>query len=97
VVLGDATRGIGLITRLASLYSAPLLHYEETAKNPGAFWLTLSHSLGEWDETSHTLWRGHSTWSLSILGAKENIVGKTRACALLANGGLVAQHEVNSK
>ena len=97
VALGDATKGIGFITRLASLYSAPLLHYEETAGDPEAFLLTLAHSLGEWDKTSHTLWRGHSTWSLSILGGTENIVAKTRASALLANGGLVSRHMTNSR
>ena len=97
VALGDAAKGIGLVTRLASLYSVPLLHYEETASNSEAFLLTLAHSLGEWDETSHTLWRGHSTWIISILGGAENIVAKTRASALLSNGGLVARHEANPK
>jgi len=90
VVIGDDAKGVGFVTRPAGLYSVPLVHYEELKTGGSAFLLSLSHSLGELDETSHTLWRGHSTWSLAILGGDQEIITKTRASALLANGGLLA-------
>ena len=91
VVVGDGEKGVGFVTRPAELYSVPIMHYEEKSGDQESFLLTLAHSLGEWDETSHTLWRGHSTWSLSILGGNEDVISVTRACALLSNGGLVAR------
>ena len=91
VVVGDAYRGLGFVSRHAELYSVPMLRYEEPDQDPEAFRLSLVHSLGEGDETSHTLWRGHSTWSLSVLGGRDDVVTKTRASALLSNGGLVAR------
>ena len=91
VVLGDSAKGVGFVTRPASLYSVPLVHYEEMEEDRGGFYLTLAYSLGEWDETSHTLWRGHSTWSLSILGGRDDVVPRTRSSAVLSNGGLVAR------
>lgn len=89
VVIGDAQKGLGFVTRPGKLYSVPLLHYEELDGGVNAFLLTLAHSLGELDETSHTLWRGHSTWSISILGGTGDLVNRVRACAALANGGLI--------
>lgn len=90
-VLGDAEKGIGFVTRPGELYSVPMVHYEETPDEPDSFLLSLTHSLGEWDETSHTLWRGHSTWFLSVLGGMDDIIATTQACASLSNGGLVVR------
>lgn len=97
VVLGDAEKGIAFITRPAGLYSAPLVHYREPTSEPDHFAFALIHSLGEMDETSHTLWRGHSTWSLSILAGKEDIIDTARASAALANGGLVVRSRASSR
>lgn len=96
VVLGDSIKGVGFVTRSAELYSLPMVHYEKLAGGPEGFRLMLAYSLAEVDETSHTLWRGHSTWSLSILGGRDDIVAETRACALLSNGGLVAQSQTGA-
>ncbi len=96
VVLGDASRGVGLVTRPGLLYSVPLLHYEELEGYQGGYLLSLAHSLGERDETSYTLWRGHSTWSLSILGGGADVIRRVRSSALLSNGGLVAMSETGS-
>jgi hypothetical protein len=96
VVLGDALRGVGFVTKSAELYSLPMVHYEKLVGGPEGFRLTLAYSLAEGDETSHTLWRGHSSWSLSILGGRNDLVAETRACALLSNGGLVARSEKGS-
>jgi hypothetical protein len=95
VVVGDAERGLGFVTRPGQLYSVPMVHYEESEVDPEGFLMTLSYSLGEQDETSHTLWRGHSMWSLSILGGRDDIIAQTRTSALLANGGLLATSEIN--
>ena len=92
VVLGDGTKGLGFVTRPSQLYSVPMVHYEESDQKPGGFKLMLIHSLGEQDETSHILWRGHSTWSLSILGGQGDVISQTGASAVLANGGLVARY-----
>ena len=96
VVLGDAEKGLGFVTRPALLYSVPMVHYEEMDGGSRDFLLALAYSLGEQDETSHTLWRGHSTWNLSILGGGDDILARARAAALLSNGGLVARSEINS-
>ena len=90
LVMGDATKGIGFITRQADLYSVPLIHYEESVFDPEQFLLSMVHTLGEGDATSHTMWRGHSTWNVSILGGAENLIEDTRTSAVLINGGLVA-------
>jgi hypothetical protein len=89
VVLGDTTKGVGFVTRPAGLYSVPMVRYEETDGSPN-FRLALTHSLGEPDETSHTLWRGQSTWSMTILGGARDIVEQARTSAALVNGGLIA-------
>ena len=96
MVLGDASRGVGLVTRPGLLYSVPLLHYEELEGYQGGYLLSLAHSLGERDETSYTLSRGHSTWSLSILGGGADVIRRVRSSALLSNGGLVAMSETGS-
>ena len=88
--LGDATKSVGFVTRPSLLTSVPMVHYEELPRQPDAFLLMLTNSLGERDETSFTHWRGHSSWSLSILGETGNSLSKTRTSALLSNGGLVA-------
>jgi hypothetical protein len=95
VVLGDVSKGLGFVTRMASLYSVPMLQYRETGEMPGGFTLTLAHSLGEKDDASHTLWRGYSSWTVSILGGAADIVQVARSCALLANGGLVVRPSGN--
>lgn len=96
VVLGDSNRGLGFITQPGALYSSPMVHYEEAPSEPGGFRLSLVYSLGERDETSHILWRGHSTWNLSIIAGQQDIVEQTRASGLLTNGGLQAWSEMGS-
>ncbi len=96
VVLGDALKGVGFVTKSAELYSLPMVHYENLAGESEGFRLTLAYSLAEGDETSHTLWRGHSSWSLSILGGRNELVAETRACAILSNGGLVARSDAGA-
>ena len=91
MVVGDNARGVGLVTRPAGLCSVPLVHYEG---RQDSFLLWVTHTLGEKDDTSHTLWRGHSTWSLSILGGGEDVMARTRDCALLSNGGLVVRSQM---
>lgn len=90
VVIGDDEKGVGLITHHGELYSAALVRYQPPSRN-NSFHLSLTHTLGESDETSHILWRGHSTWKASILGGGQDIVDLTRTSALLANGGLVTR------
>ena len=92
MVLGDKNRGIGFVTRPAVLYSVPLVHYEEQGDS---FLLGVSHTLGEEDDTSHTLWRGHSIWNLSILAGGEDVLAMTRGCALLSNGGLIVRSQTS--
>jgi len=89
-VVGDKSRGLGFVTRLAKLYSVPMIEYVENSGHDSGYDLSLVHSLGEKDETSHVLWRGHSTWEVSILGGGKDIVDVTRAASLLTNGGLAS-------
>ena len=90
-VLGDDEKGLGFVTRPGDLYSVPMVSYEESPVDPESFLMSLTHTLGEWDETSHNLWRGHSTWTMSVLAGKETIIDATRTCALLSNGGLTVR------
>ena len=95
VSIHDETKGLAFITRLASLYSVPMIHYEITDSHSKSFLAMINHSLAENDETSHTLWRGHSTWHLSVIGGKDNIIPETRRLAGIINGGLVHQTQIN--
>ena len=88
VVIGDEKKGLGFITQPSALYSIPLLHYQNDLTTDSQVSLSLTHSLGEWDETSHTLWRGHSSWGITIVAGKDNILETTRDRAILMNGGL---------
>jgi hypothetical protein len=93
IVLGDAHKGVGFVTRPAQLYCMPLVHYEEQGPGTHEFSLRVTHSLGESDDTSHTLWRGHSTWSVTLMGGAEDIVASTRAAAQRANSAGQANGE----
>lgn len=82
VVLGDDTKGIGFVTKPYELYSAAMIRYQEQDPDQFKFNMNLVYSLGEHDDTSHILWRGHSLWNVSIIGGGSDIIDSTRALAL---------------
>ena len=96
VVLSDSTKGVGFITDLSGLYSVPMMHYEESSSKSEQSYMSLVYSLGEFDDTSHTFWRGHSEWNLSIIGGQNDVINETREAALLFNGGLTTYSAATS-
>lgn len=85
VVISDSKKGVGLITDQTSIYSVPLLSHTQSDDGTTSSNLSVSHSLDEHDPTSHTLWRGHTLWNLSIIGGNTNITELTKTAARLIN------------
>jgi hypothetical protein len=67
VDISDNDKGITLITDKSKLYSAQLLHYEETKSS---YFFRIYNSLCETDDTTKQLWRGHSKYTVSYIGHK---------------------------
>ncbi len=67
VTVGDDEKAVSIVTDKALLYSAPLIRYEEFND---IFFLKISHSIGESDETAHSFWQGHNQAVFSILAHK---------------------------
>ncbi len=63
----DKEKGITVVSDKSRLYSAQLLHYEET-KN--SYYFRIYNSLCETDDTTKQLWRGHSKYIISYIGHK---------------------------
>ena len=89
LVIRDSEKGVGFVTYPSELYSVPMIHFESTGYSTQSSLFMVSYSLGERDETSHTFWRGHSTWRVSIIGGTHNIIEETSTLAALGNGGLI--------
>ena len=56
VALEDQHKRIILRTYPQAAYAMPMIHFEE---NDPSYFLRILPSIGEFDETSHLLWRGH--------------------------------------
>ena len=67
VDISDDKKGITLATDKSQLYSAQLLHYEETRSS---YYFRIYNSLCETDDTTKQLWRGHSKFVVSYIGHK---------------------------
>ncbi len=67
VDISDKDKGITLVTDKSKLYSAQLLHYEETKSS---YYFRIYNSLCETDDTTKQLWRGHSKFVVSYIGHK---------------------------
>lgn len=67
VDISDKDKGITLITDKSKLYSAQMLHYEETKSS---YYFRIYNSLCETDDTTKQLWRGHSKYTVSYIGHK---------------------------
>lgn len=85
IVISDSEKGVGLVTDQTSIYSTPMVNYQKTTSICDPFNLSVVHSLDEHDPTSHTLWRGHTLWGLSVIGGKSDIISLTRSSAHFMN------------
>lgn len=63
VVIGDDDIAVRISSDRSELFSAPLLHYFETDDK---YFLRLSHSIGEVDDTAFWVWRGINTIDFTI-------------------------------
>ena len=63
VLIGDDELAIRISSDKSELFSAPLLHYFETDEK---YFLRLSHSIGEVDDTAFWVWRGINSISFTI-------------------------------
>ncbi len=67
VSIEDKQNRVILRTYPEAAYAMPMIHYEES--QPGYF-LRVLPSIGEFDDTSHTLWRGHHQVMFTWMGQK---------------------------
>ncbi|MFH1710665.1 MAG: hypothetical protein ABH860_06370 [bacterium] len=67
VDISDDDKGIMILIDKAQMYSAQLLHYQETRSS---YYFRIYNSLCETDDTTKQLWRGHSKFVVSYLGHK---------------------------
>ncbi len=63
VVIGDDSMAVRISSDRSELFSAPLLHYFETDDK---YFLRLSHSIGEVDDTAFWVWRGINSIGFTI-------------------------------
>ena len=94
-VLRDSSRGVGFITDQSMLYSVPMISHKNYGNSENSFICSINHSLTEQDPTTHVLWRGHSTWQMSILGGREDILQDTKKSALSFNGSVHITQNAN--
>ena len=64
ITIGDQDKSVSVITNKGQLYSVPLLRYEEFQS---IYFLRISHSIGETDETAHNFWQGHNKVAFTIV------------------------------
>ncbi len=85
VDISDDHKGLTITTNRRKLYSAPLLHYQETKKS---FYLRVYNSFCETDETTRQYWRGHSGFEVTYLGHR-NEIQEARRKSQMINDGLL--------
>jgi hypothetical protein len=83
--VGDRKIAVSFITDKGELYSVPLIRYEEFQD---IYFLRISHSIGEADETSHNFWQGHNQISFTIM-AHKNHHEEIRQTSEMINNGLI--------
>jgi len=69
VAVGDGEKGILIRTDKSDLYSVPMIRYEEV---DNSYFLRVYHSIGELDDTTNHLWRGHNKINFIVKGFKNN-------------------------
>ena len=90
ITIGDADKALSIISNKAELYSVPLVRYEEF---DDSFFLRVSHSIGETDETSHNFWRGHNEIRFILIGHQNDCAAIRRKSRLFAQGLLLYSRE----
>lgn len=65
VDISDNEKGITIATDKSTLYSVPMVEYEEIKKS---YLMRVYHSVSESDETGRIHWRGHNTIPFSFFG-----------------------------
>ncbi len=81
VDISDDEKGLSIITDKSSLYTVPMIEYEEVNSK---FLLRVYNSLSETDETGKILWRGHDEVSFTYYGHK-NAIDKVRKKSRIIN------------
>ncbi|MBW1802250.1 MAG: hypothetical protein JRJ85_16160, partial [Deltaproteobacteria bacterium] len=85
ITIGDQDKSVSVITDKGQLYSVPLLRYEEFQS---IYFLRVSHSIGETDETAHNFWQGHNKVAFTIV-AHHNQHEEIRQKSLFMNQGII--------
>ncbi len=86
VDISDRDKGIAVITDLSDMYSVPMMHYEETE---GSYFCRVYTSLGEYDETAGTFWRGHNSIEVTYYGHGPDGQSAVKTEAAAKNNGLM--------
>ncbi|MHB8985369.1 MAG: hypothetical protein ACYC38_05465 [Eubacteriales bacterium] len=90
VSLGDREKGVAIINDRNSLYSVPMVHYQETKKS---YYLRVYNSLCEKDETSNQLWRGHCRYRVTYYGHRNNLGQVARVSGRINRGLLLIKKQ----
>ncbi len=70
VDISDSDKGLVVATDKSSLYSVPMIEFEEIKKN---YLLRLYHSISESDETGKVFWRGDNRSKISFIGHNDDL------------------------
>jgi hypothetical protein len=81
--ISDDKKGITVTANRSKLYSALLLHYEETRKS---YYFRVYNSFCETDETTRQNWRGHSRFDLTYMGHKNKIEEIRKKSRMIGDG-----------
>lgn len=65
VSVGDARKGLLIVSRNGSCAPVPMVHYQESG---GRYFLRVYNSIGELDDTTRTTWRGEVRVGFSYVG-----------------------------
>jgi hypothetical protein len=90
ISLGDREKGIAVINDRNSLYSVPMVHYQETKKS---YYLRVYNSLCEKDETSNQLWRGHCRYRITYYGHQNDLNRVARVSGQINRGLLLIEKQ----
>lgn len=70
VDISDDEKGLVVATDKSSLYSVPMVEFEEIKQN---YLFRLYHSISESDETGKVFWRGHNRMKFSFIGHNDDL------------------------
>ncbi|WP_457573056.1 hypothetical protein [Desulfolithobacter sp.] len=80
LVVGDATKKLTIAADPTELYSVPLIHYEEVAreKSEQTFFFRIYHTICERDDVANVFWKGKMSLTFKITASCNEHSSTTR-------------------